>query len=33
MKESNLSKEKQEALHNVISKIEKQYGEGQKWVF
>ena len=28
MKESNLSKEKQEALHNVISKIEKQYGEG-----
>ncbi|MDU1176975.1 MAG: recombinase RecA [Peptoniphilus harei] len=28
MKESNLSKEKQEALHNVLSKIEKQYGEG-----
>lgn len=28
MKESKLSKEKQEALHNVISKIEKQYGEG-----
>ncbi|WP_019138292.1 recombinase RecA [Peptoniphilus timonensis] len=28
MKDNNLSKEKQEALHNVISKIEKQYGEG-----
>ena len=28
MKESNLIKEKQEALHNVLSKIEKQYGEG-----
>lgn len=28
MKESNLSKEKQEALQNVLSKIEKQYGEG-----
>lgn len=28
MKDNNLNKEKQEALHNVISKIEKQYGEG-----
>ena len=28
MKDNNLCKEKQEALHNVISKIEKQYGEG-----
>lgn len=28
MKDSNLSKDKQEALHNVLSKIEKQYGEG-----
>lgn len=28
MKDSKLSKEKQEALHNVLSKIEKQYGEG-----
>ncbi|OLR64194.1 recombinase RecA [Peptoniphilus porci] len=28
MKDSNSNKEKQEALHNVLSKIEKQYGEG-----
>lgn len=32
MKDSNLSKEKQEALHNVLSKIEKQYGEGSVMV-
>ena len=32
MKDSNLSKEKQEALHNVLSKIEKQYGEGSLMV-
>ncbi|WP_297392752.1 recombinase RecA [uncultured Peptoniphilus sp.] len=32
MKDSKLSKEKQEALHNVLSKIEKQYGEGSVMV-
>jgi len=32
MKDSNLIKEKQEALHNVLSKIEKQYGEGSVMV-
>lgn len=32
MKDSNLSKEKHEALHNVLSKIEKQYGEGSVMV-
>lgn len=32
MKDNKLSKEKQEALHNVLSKIEKQYGEGSVMV-